>query len=169
MKPQHISWSDELAVLFPRIIWSGFFVSFFILPVSLCPDFYIERCKGYWQQCMDENFRISKIVWSCQCIDKPNKIIYTWAYGHILSWKHGVFQRSEGASLREAPSAFFDTHRRTSSFPLGIIRFNDARLCIPWNDFIHDPQEILLALSSFLRPLHSMSVNVPCFISFIEP
>ena len=67
------------------------------------------------------------------------------------------------------PQHFFDTHRRTSSFSLGIIRFNDARLCIPWNDFIHDPQEILLALSSFLRPLHSMSVNVPCFISFIEP
>lgn len=32
---------------FPGSFDPVFFVSFFILPVSLCPDFYIERCKGY--------------------------------------------------------------------------------------------------------------------------
>ena len=36
------------------------------------------------------------------------------------------------------PQHFFDTHRRTFSFSLGIIRLNYAYPFIPWNNFIHD-------------------------------
>ena len=65
------------------------------------------------------------------------------------------------------PQHFFSTHRRTSSFSLGIIRFNYACPFIPWNHFIHDLKKFFSSCLLFTAAV--LNVSKRSLLHFFSP